>query len=339
MKIIHILPELEIGGVERHVIDLANELVKRGHEVMVISAGGRMERQLDAKVLVRHLPVHKKNPLTGLYSAVKIARWVRREGWQILHAHSRVPAWIANWASPLARVPWLYTAHAVYSHNFGLHPLSKADKVICISQAVRDDLKDYLPADCEVIYNGLPEDVPQWHPPVGGTPIILSVGRLTRLKGIDIVLRALALLKQEGISNWRFVIVGDGPQKKGLEQCAVSLGIASQVEFTGYREDIVDRLLKCRCYVLPSASEGMGLTLMLAAKMGTPVLASNLPAVCELALDKEKLLPPSDSAAWARSLRRLLAGHMDAASRFNAAALLTEAQMVRKLIAVYQKFV
>ena len=107
MKIIHILPELEIGGVERHVIDLANELVKRGHEVMVISAGGRMERQLDAKVLVRHLPVHKKNPLTGLYSAVKIARWVRREGWQILHAHSRVPAWIANWASPLARVPWL----------------------------------------------------------------------------------------------------------------------------------------------------------------------------------------------------------------------------------------
>ena len=60
MKIVHILPELQIGGVERHVIDLSNELVKKGHEVMVISAGGQMERQLDPKVLVRHLPVHKK---------------------------------------------------------------------------------------------------------------------------------------------------------------------------------------------------------------------------------------------------------------------------------------
>lgn len=90
MKIVHILPELQIGGVERHVIDLSNELVKKGHEVMVISAGGQMERQLDPKVLVRHLPVHKKNPLTGLYSAVKVAQWVRQEHWQIMHAGVRV---------------------------------------------------------------------------------------------------------------------------------------------------------------------------------------------------------------------------------------------------------
>lgn len=336
MKIIHILPELQIGGVERHVIDLANELVKGGHEVMVISAGGQMERQLDPKVLVRHLPVHKKNPLTGFYSAVKIARWVRREGWQIIHAHSRVPAWTANWASSLAHVPWLYTAHAVYSHNLGLYPLKRADKVICISRAVKDDLNEYIPANSEVIYNGLPESVPKWRPRDGDTSIILAVGRLTRLKGIDTVLQALALLKQEGMRRWKFVIVGDGPQKRELEARAVSLGVDSQVEFTGYKEDIIERLLNCSCYVLPSLSEGMGLTLMLAAKMGVPVLASNLPAICELTFEREKLLPPAEISAWKCSLQRILSGCLEAAPKFDENVLLTEAQMAKKLLAIYK---
>lgn len=336
MKIVHILPELQIGGVERHVIDLSNELVKKGHEVMVISAGGQMERQLDPKVLVRHLPVHKKNPLTGLYSAVKVAQWVRQEHWQIIHAHSRVPAWIANWASSLAHVQWLYTAHAVYSHNLGLYPLKRADKVICVSRAVKDDLSEYIPANSEVIYNGLPESVPQWRPRDGDTPVILAVGRLTRLKGIDTVLQALALLKQEGIRRWKFVIVGDGPQKRELEERAVSLDVAPQVEFTGYKEDIIERLLKCSCYVLPSLSEGMGLTLMLAVKMGVPVLASDLPAICELALEGEKLLPPSEISAWTCSLRRVLSGCLEAAPKFDESVLLTEAQMAGKLLAIYQ---
>ena len=67
MKILYILPELQIGGVERHVIDLANELTARGHETMVVSAGGRMEEQLYKGVRILHLPVHKKNPFTGYY--------------------------------------------------------------------------------------------------------------------------------------------------------------------------------------------------------------------------------------------------------------------------------
>ena len=337
MKIIHILPELQLGGVERHVIDLANEQARRGHQVMVLSAGGQMERQLHDEVSVRHLPVHKKNPLTGLYSALKIAYWIRREGWQIIHAHSRVPAWIANWAASLSHVPWVYTAHAVYSHNLGLHPLAKAASVICVSRAVQDDLQEYLPADRAVIYNGLPEKVSQWSCPDSSVPIILAVGRLTPLKGIDTFLRALALLKNRGETGWRFVIVGDGPQRRELERLAATLGISSSVEFAGYREDIEERLLRCRCYVLPSLSEGMGLTLMLAVKMGVPVLASDLPAVRELAIDGTKLLSPANPAAWADALQRLLAGEPGAAPQFDAKVLLTESGMVSKVLATYNR--
>ena len=82
MRIIQILPELDIGGVERHVIDLSNELTERGHDVMVISNGGQMQNQLSGKVLHRDLPVHKKNPITAWRCSGEISSWIRQEGWE-----------------------------------------------------------------------------------------------------------------------------------------------------------------------------------------------------------------------------------------------------------------
>ena len=79
MTIIEILPELDIGGVERHVIDLSNELAARGHDVTVISAGGKMQSQLSAAVRHIDMPVHKKNPFTIWACSRKIAALARRE--------------------------------------------------------------------------------------------------------------------------------------------------------------------------------------------------------------------------------------------------------------------
>ena len=66
MNIIHILPEFDEGGVERHVLWLSNELAALGHDVTVVSAGGKLEARLKGVTIV-HLPVHRKNPLTALY--------------------------------------------------------------------------------------------------------------------------------------------------------------------------------------------------------------------------------------------------------------------------------
>ena len=133
MKILHILPELQIGGVERHVIDLANELTARGHQTMIVSAGGRMEEQLYKGVQILHLPVHKKNPFTGYYCARKIARVVREQKFEIIHAHSRVPAWIAMWASRMSGVPYVVTAHVDFATKtrWIYKPYRNSDTTIC----------------------------------------------------------------------------------------------------------------------------------------------------------------------------------------------------------------
>ena len=153
MRILHIVPEFEQGGVERYVIELSEIQIAHGHQVFLATAGGIMESQLHPEVQVIHLPVQRKNPITGLYCTFCLAR--KHKEWDIVHAHSRVPAWICWWTSVLTDMPWIYTAHSTYSLNAGLTPLKHAPGVICVSEAVRKHLAAYLPPRTITLTNGI----------------------------------------------------------------------------------------------------------------------------------------------------------------------------------------
>lgn len=301
MKIIEILPELDMGGVERHVIDLSNELVKRGHCVMVISFGGKMQCQLSDKIDQRILPVNKKNLFTGWQCTMKIASWIKNDGWQIVHAHSRVPAFIAWWAARIAETPWLYTAHACYSLNLGLLPLRHADAVICVSKTVQEHLSGYLPSKNLVVQNALPAASVLWTPGIegNGTTKFLFVGRLTKIKGLQTVIEAFGLITEH---NWTLDVLGDGPMLEELKKLVRNTGIQDQVVFHGYSDKADEYMAKSDCLLFPSYSEGMPLTLARAVQIGIPVIASDIPPVIEMAGTANGLLPPGDIAAWSGSI-------------------------------------
>lgn len=303
IKIIHILPELQIGGVERHVIDLSNELARRGHEVMVVSAGGRMERQLNPNVLVRHLPVHQKNPLTGLYSAVKIAGWIKDEKWQILHAHSRVPAWIANWASKLASVPYIVTAHC----DFGTKtpwiylPYRKANRVICVSAAVQSIMKDCFYGNTTVIINGLKKPKEFWRSENFSLNRLLFVGRLSFNKGLQDILRIIP----DNVC-WTLDVLGDGPQKAEWQNICKERGLEDRVTFHGYCECVEHFMAVSSCLLFPTYMEGMPLTLAQAIQVGIPVLASDIQPVREMKGNSSGLIPAGNLALWKQALEDYL---------------------------------
>ena len=301
MKIIQILPELGIGGVERHVIDLSNELAERGHDVLVASAGGNMLPQLSLKVGHRKMDVHRKNLITGLSCAVRIAGWIKSEGWQIVHAHSRVPAFIAWWAASMAETPWLYTAHACYSLNLGLLPLRHADAVICVSKTVQEHLSAYLPSKNLVVQNALPAASVLWTPGIEdrGAAKFLFVGRLTKIKGLQTVIEAFGLITEH---NWTLDVLGDGPMLEELKKLVQNTGIQDQVVFHGYSDKADEYMAKSDCLLFPSYSEGMPLTLARAVQIGIPVIASDIPSVIEMAGAAKGLLPPGDIAAWSGSI-------------------------------------
>ena len=91
MKILYIIPGLEQGGAEMHVINLANEMQKLGHEILIATTGGKLENLLNPNIKIIHAHVERKNFITGIYAAFKLSRLNP----DIIHAHSRVPAWIS----------------------------------------------------------------------------------------------------------------------------------------------------------------------------------------------------------------------------------------------------
>ena len=329
MKVVQIVPEFDEGGVERHVLWLSRELALLGHEILLVTAGGKLEKDLPPSVQVRRLPVERKNPLTGFFCAFRLARWAHSEGWQLFHAHSRVPAWIAWWSSSLSGRPWVVTAHSLYSLNGGIAPFSRADGAICVSEAVRCHLKGRLPDRAVLIPNGLPPTCRLWEGrgfPVN--PRFLFVGRLTRLKGLDVVLEALSGLLDR---PWSLDVVGDGPQREELEALARSLGVSERVFFAGFRDDVEAWMAQAGCLVFPSHHEGMGLVALEAIRMGLPLVASDLEALRSLA--SGGLVPPGDVEAWRGALAAVLDG--GPGSRFDGASLTTASEMARSVAGLY----
>ncbi len=305
MNIVEILPELDIGGVERHVIDLTAELARRGHKITVVSAGGKMQRQLSPEVAHRELPVHKKNPLTGYICARKISAWAKADGWQLIHAHSRVPAWIASWAAKMADLPYVVTAHVDFGNKspWIYAPYRKAAKTICVSAAVREAMKTCFFDNTQVVLNGLEEPSEKWHyAQHSGAPVkFLFVGRLSPVKGLQDALRAMPLEYE-----WSLDVLGDGPMKEELEKLSAELGLSKRVTFHGYSEKADTYMASSSCLLFPSYTEGMPLTLARAVQIGIPVLAADIGPVSEMLHGHDGLLLPGDIPSWSAAITEFI---------------------------------
>lgn len=336
MKIIEILPELDIGGVERHVIDLTKELALRGHDVLVISAGGKMQRQLSEKVAHLDMPVHKKNPLTGWLCARKISKLAAAEGYQLIHAHSRVPAWIARWVSRMTGIPYIVTAHVDFGNKsrWIYSPYRDAARVICVSEAVREGMKDCFYDNTQVVLNGLDEPSVSWKKDnLKGTAKFLFVGRLSPVKGLHDVLRAIP---EEG--DWTLDVLGDGPMRAELESIAKERGLEDKVAFHGYSDKADQFMADSSCLLFPSYTEGMPLTLARAVQIGIPVIASDIPSVCEMAGGREYLLEPGNLDQWKEALSSFI-GARRAPLSIPASAVPTLAKMTDADEKIYNEVV
>lgn len=288
-----------MGGVEDHVIALSNELANRGHKVVVISAGGQLAAKLTSDVLQMKLPVHKKNLFTILNCGRQIGDMAKKEKWQAIHAHSRVPAWIAWRAASIASIPFVVTAHSDFSTKtrWIYSPYRAANKTICVSKAVKEGMRECFYENTVVIPNGVDEPKIKWRPNEGPVKF-LFVGRLTELKGVQDVLRALPA----DDPRWRFDIVGDGPYRKRLEEIALERSIDDRVTFHGYSREVDAFLSRASCALFPSRSEGFGLVLARAFQIGTPVLATDIEATVELIGTRSGLLRAGDVNAWEKAL-------------------------------------
>jgi glycosyltransferase involved in cell wall biosynthesis len=336
MKVVQILPELNAGGVEGHVLDLAGFLASQGHESIVISNGGHMVEKLTQRG-VRHvtIPVHRKS-LRSLFQVRKLRAWLRDEKPDIVHAHSRVPAWILCLA--LRGIPgdkrpkFVTTVHGFYSVNAYSAIMTQGDRIIAVSESVREYIQRNYPntdpKHIEVIPHGIdpatyyPEFKPsadwlaQWqseHPELTNKQLLLLPGRITRLKGHGDFFQLIKKLKQAGHPICGLIAGNTHPKKLAyldeLHQQAESLGISNDIIFLGHRSDLRELMAVSDIVMAISQQpESFGLTVLEALSLGKPVVGYDCGGVGELlnALYPAGRIPPKDSDALSARVADIL---------------------------------
>jgi len=186
--------------------------------------------------------------------------------------------------------------------------------VCCISNFCRSQIMMYTPVDrwnrLHIVHCGV--DPTEYHPRrhVGRGSRLLFTGRLSEMKGIPILLNAIAALKE----SWPDLVLelaGDGPDRELIEAEIARLGIGQHVRLLGYQssEQVRELLRHTDVFVLPSFAEGVPVVLMEAMASGVPVVATRIAGVPELVDDGVSglLTPPGDSTALVRAIDRLLA--------------------------------
>lgn len=320
MKTLQILPSLDVGGVERGVLDLAKAAKARGEETVVVSSGGALVTELN-KLGVKHyeMPVHKKS-LFSLGLVEKLAELIRYEHIDVVHARSRVPAWLVFFACRRTHVPLVTTCHGYYSNHFLSRVMGWGKKVIVISRVVGRHMIDDFgvePDHLRLVHRGIDlksfQYVPHKYDQEKKVLKIINVGRLSPIKGQVEFLKAIHILRRE-VPNIEVSIVGSEGKGKTkytekIQTTIQQLGLTSCVKMLGTRRDIPELLAESDLLVLGTlVPEAFGRVIVEAGAVGTAVVVTRVGGVLDI-IDHDQnglLVPPGDVKAMAEAMQRLL---------------------------------
>jgi glycosyltransferase involved in cell wall biosynthesis len=301
LTVIQLLPTLESGGVERSTLEIASALVRDGHRAIVVSAGGRLLPALQ-QAGAEHvtLDIGRKSLLTLRHMPALRALFVRERA-DIVHARSRLPAWLGLKAvqgiTQTQRPHFVTTVHGLNSPGRYSAVMARGERVVCVSDTVRRYVVQHYPGTdagrLRVIPRGIdPAQFPRAPMPnlavrhrlaveypalAGEGPLLLLPGRGTRLKGHVDALRLLARLRGEG-SDARLWL--PGARERGredyiaeLEAESTRLGIHAAVAFTAATSRIADAYAASDLVLqLSRKPEAFGRTVIEALSVGRPVV-------------------------------------------------------------------
>jgi len=368
LGVIQMLPDLNEGGVEQGTLEIGNALSRAGHRSIVISRGGRLVERLE-KEGSRHIAmpyIGEKTPRCLLH-LWPLRRLMLDSTINILHLRSRLPAWVGYlaWKSlPMQTRPRLVTTcHGFYSTNAYSAIMAKGEKVIAVSRVIAEHIHEVyrVPSKrIKIIYRGVdPED---YHPGrisphriarlkskwrIGNleSPILLIPARVTRLKGHDLLVRALSRLPHR---DWTLICAGDfNPETaffKQIRQFYTEKGLASQVHFVGHCDDMPAAMRLADIIVSASTRpESFGRTIVEAQALERAVVAPAHGGSLETVdnLRTGWLFKPNDVESLQHILSLALAGvgtanEFGRRGRQRVIERFTLAQMCRATIDLYQ---
>lgn len=311
MRILHVLPNGNHGGMQELALALARGAADAGHLVAVASASGPVLDTFSGEYLP--LPEALNVPTALVSFAVRLGCLIRRWQPDIVHAHSARLAPSASLATLAGRArPAVITVH-------GLPPeqLARAARalrwsrlpVVSVGRGLAHELEEHT-VFCQTIMNGISAAPPaadrcllnrEWDIDPKA-PLIVSVGRLVPQKNHRLAIQALALLPSVTL-----VVVGEGPLRTDLELLTAELGLSGRVRLVGHRADARAILGAGDVALLPSTWEGLPRVGLEALAAGVPLVATAVVGIADT-FDEScaVLVTPNDAPALAAGVERVL---------------------------------
>jgi glycosyltransferase involved in cell wall biosynthesis len=342
VRVLQIITRLIVGGAQETVMLVADMLDKSQWAVDVLSGPQTgSEGSLIEQVRERGIPltiepalVREVNPIKDLLAFFRLARFIRRSHYAIVHTNSSKAGILGRWAAYLVGVPTIvHTVHG-WGHHDRQHPLVRCFYILLerITQRITDKLIVVSPRNIEkglsegiatrdkyvTIRSGIELDRfrhPSRSPETVRTelgipldaPVVGTVTRLSPQKAPLDFVEAAARVAERG-PDVHFVIVGDGPLRAEVEAQLAALELSGVIHLTGLRGDVPDLMHSFDVFALSSLWEGLPRVLPQAMVAGLPIVATAVDGNAEAVTDGVNgfLTPPGDPGAMADALLRLL---------------------------------
>ncbi|NDE89951.1 MAG: glycosyltransferase [Alphaproteobacteria bacterium] len=328
ITVLQVIPGLEAGGAERATVDVAHATLAAGHRAIVVSSGGRLQQELKAQHILHN--VASKNIFNIIANAFWLAALIKKEKIDIVHARSRAPAWSAYLATRMTGTPFVTTFHAAYKGTFFLKKfynsvMAKSDHIIAISHFIARHIQKNYGVDASriaVIPRGIDMQVYDadaiseerknalktlWNNK--SAPIIIMPGRLSPIKGHELVLQALRSVTQDFICVFIGPDQGRAKYSEKLRELVNAYGLQDKIIWMN-GGDVPAAYALAQLVLSPSqVAEGFGRVPVEAQASGVPVIATALGATDETIVDGETgwLVPAGDATALGYAIAKGLA--------------------------------
>jgi glycosyltransferase involved in cell wall biosynthesis len=310
-----------IGGTEIATYNIARHLSNKGHDVHVITSidKGMPEISSEYGFKVHRLSYYKKNKIIKViqfwYKIFLNMHTIKPDIVHIQGVGNGVPAVLTKL---LFKVPYVVCGHGddVYSSWSFKKPISKivfsnADAVIALTSHMKKEMQKLCLRHVHVIPNGI--DVKKFNINKDekismNTKTILFVGRLNKIKGVEYLIQAVSIIRNN--YNVKLIIIGDGEEKNVLKELADNLNLSDCICFTGLidNDKIPEHMTQVDIFVLPSLSEGLPVVILEAMASGLPIVATNVGGLPDILEDGVNgfLVEPGNPEQLAEKIALLL---------------------------------
>jgi glycosyltransferase involved in cell wall biosynthesis len=336
LRIVHVA-RAPVGGVFRHILDLASGQAARGHHVGIVcdslTGGERADAALAAlapqlKLGVSRVAIAREVSPTDLLGLIRVARHIGALDAHVLHGHGAKGGALAR-MMPAGSAIRAYTPHGGSLHYgrytarglvYGMAErilLRRTELLIFESAFARRRYESIIGRPrciVRVVHNGISAAEMTPVEPADGAADLVCIGELRAIKGFDVLIEAVGELRRAG-RPLTLAIAGEGADGEALRAQAQRLGLADSVRFLGH-VSARQAFALGRLMVVPSRAESLPYVVMEAGGAGIPIITSNVGGIPEILDSEAEMVPPDNPARLAQAI----AAALDHPARTRAAA-------------------